>query len=173
MGLGGVGGSGQPGQIQGSDIQNAMFGTQTSIADMTNRYNQLGLGGTGATPSGRTSGAVHGVPGSGTTPTTPGTPASPGSPATPGTPGTPGGAFGTPATSGTPGTPASPASGPTGYRMDIGQAPSLTGGIPREFQGALGEGQFQDLSETTSAAVSAQQAKGHAAQGLGQLIGGI
>jgi hypothetical protein len=139
MGLGGTGGGGQPGDIQGSDKANAMMGAQTSIADMTNRYKQLGLGQTSAIPSGPTSGAVPGVPGSGTTPTT-------------------GGAFG---------------AGPTGFQMDIGAAPSLTGGIPRQFQGVLGEGQFQDLSETTSAAVGAQQAKGQAAAGIGQLIGGI
>jgi hypothetical protein len=163
---GGSGGGGQPGQIQGSDTQNALFGTQMSIQDMTNRYKQLGLGGTGATPSGATSGAVKGMPGSGTTPVTPGTPASPGSPGTSGF----GGGFGGGATPGTPGT---PASGPTAYLMDIGRAPSLTGGIPQEFQGALGEGQFQDLSETTSAAVGAQQAKGQVASGIGSLIGGI
>jgi hypothetical protein len=147
-------------------MANAMFGTQLSIKDMTNRYNQLGLGGTGATPSGATSGAVKGVPGSGTTPVTPGTPASPGSPGTSGF----GGSFGV---GGTSGMPASPASGPTAYLMDIGRAPSLTGGIPQEFQGALGEGQFQDLSETTQAAVGAQQAKGQVASGIGSLIGGI
>jgi hypothetical protein len=163
---GGSGGGGQPGQIQGSDTQNALFGTQMSIQDMTNRYNQLGLGGTGATPSGATSGAVKGVPGSGTTPVTPGTPASPGSSGTPGGSGAFGGAT-------FPGTPGSSASGPTAYLMDIGAAPSLTGGIPRQFQGALGEGQFQDLSETTSAAVGAQQAKGQVASGIGSLIGGI
>jgi hypothetical protein len=163
---GGIGGGGQPGQIQGSDTQNAMFGTQMSIGDMTNRYNQLGLGGTGATPAGRTHGAVAGVPGSGTTPVTPGTPATAGTPATPGT----AGIFGSP---GTPGTPATPASGPTAFLMDIGQRPSLTGGIPQEFQGAIGEGQFQDLSETTQAAVGAQQAKGQVASGIGGLIGGI
>jgi hypothetical protein len=163
---GGLGGGGQPGQIQGSDIQNAMFGTQLSIQDMTNRYKQLGLGGTGALPSGPTTGAVAGVPGSGTTPTTPGTPASPGSPGTPGF----GGAFGGAAT---PGTPASGPTGPTGYLMDIGAAPSLTGGIPQQFQGVLGEGQFQDLSETTQAEVGAQQAKGQVAAGAGSLIGGI
>ena len=57
--------------------------------------------------------------------------------------------------------------------MDIGAAPSWTGGIPQEFQAALGEGQFQDLGETTQAAVGAQQAKGQAAQGIGSLIGAI
>jgi hypothetical protein len=120
-------------------MANAMFGTQLSIADMTNRYKQLGLGATGATPSGPTSGAVPGVPGSGTTPTT-------------------GGDFG---------------AGSTPFQMDIGQAPSLTGGIPRQFQGALGQGQFQDLTETTGAAVGAQNAKGQVASGIGSLIGGI
>jgi hypothetical protein len=139
MGLGGTGGGGQPGDIQGSDKQNALMGAQTSIQDMTNRYKQLGLGQYGASPAGPASGAVPGVPGSGTTPTNPGN-------------------FG---------------SGPTGFQMDVGRAPSLTGGIPQQFQGALGEGQFQDLSETTSAAVGAQQAKGQAAAGIGQLIGGI
>jgi hypothetical protein len=136
---GGTGGGGQPGQIQGSDTANALFGTQLSIGDMTNRYKQLGLGNLQATPSGPTSGAVAGVPGSGTTPTT-------------------GGSFGP---------------GSTAMQMDIGQRPSLTGGIPQEFQGALGQGQFQDLSETTSAAVGAQQAKGQVASGIGSLIGGI
>jgi hypothetical protein len=141
MGIGGTGGGGQPGQIQGSDKQNAMMGAQLSINDMENRYKQLGLGGRGASPTGPTTGAVAGVPGSGTTPVN----LNPG-------------AFD---------------AGPTGFQMDVGTAPSLTGGIPRQFQGALGEGQFQDLSETTSAAVGAQQAKGQVAQGIGGLIGGI
>jgi hypothetical protein len=139
MGLGGTGGGGQPGDIQGSDKANAMMGAQTSIADMTNRYKQLGLGGRGAAPTAPNTPYFSNVPGSGTTPTT-------------------GGAFD---------------AGPTGFQMDIGAAPSLTGGIPRQFQGVLGEGQFQDLSETTQAAVGAQQAKGQAAAGIGQLIGGI
>jgi hypothetical protein len=158
---GGLGGGAQPGQIQGSDTSNAMFGTQMSIQDMTNRYNQLGLGGSGAKPTGPAIGATAGVPGSGFTPTAGGTPATPGTAATP-----TGGLGSTP-------TPGTSASGPTAYMMDIGAAPSLTGGIPREFQGALGEGQFQDLSETTSAAVGAQQAKGQVASGIGSLIGGI
>ena len=140
MGLGGTGGGGQPGQIQGSDIQNALFGTQMSDVAMKNRYQQLGLGQTGTLPTGGpTTGAVAGVPGSGTTPTMPG-------------------AFGV---------------GSTPYRMDVGQLPSWTGGIPQMFQGALGEGQFQDLAETTQAAISSQQAKGQVASGIGQLIGGI
>ena len=139
MGFGGTGGGGQPGQIQGSDIQNAMFGTQMSDMAMKNRYQQLGLGGTGAGPSNINTGAVPGVPGSGTTGTSPGS-------------------FG---------------AGPTGYQMDIGAAPSWTGGIPEQFQAALGEAQFQDLGETTQAAVGAQQAKGQAAQGIGSLIGAI
>ena len=139
MGLGGTGGGGQPGQIQGADISNANFGTALSIQDMANRYKQLGLGQTGASPSGPTTGAVPGVPGSGTTPTT-------------------GGSFG---------------SGSTAFGMDVGILPSLTGGIPTQFQGALGEGQFQDLGETTQAAVGAQQAKGQVASGIGSLIGGI
>jgi hypothetical protein len=136
---GGTGGGSQPGQIQGSDISNAMFGTQMSVQDMANRYKQLGLGQGGSIPSGPTTGAVSGTPGSGTTPTA-------------------GGSFG---------------AGPTGFRMDVGQAPSLTGAIPQQFLGALGEGQFQDLSETTSAAVGAQNAKGQVASGVGSLIGGI
>ena len=139
MGFGGAGGGGQPGQIQGSDKANALFGTQMSDLAMTNRYKQLGLGQVGASPTGPASGAVPGVPGSGTTPTT-------------------GGSF---------------SAGPTGYQMDIGAAPSWTGGIPQEFQAALGEAQFQDLGETTQAAVGAQQAKGQAAAGIGQLIGAI
>ena len=154
MGLGGTGGGGQPGQIQGSDISNAMFGTQASNTAMINRYKELGLSGTGATPSGPTTGAVPGVPGSGTTPTSTG-PFIPGGGAGGG-----GGATG----SWTPSTP---------LQMDIGQLPSWTGGIPNMFQAVLGEGQFQDLAETTQAAVGAQQAKGQAAAGIGQLIGGI
>lgn len=72
MGFGGTGGAGQPGQIQSSDLQNAMFGAQASTKAMEDRYKQLGLGAVGAQPSGPTVGAVPGVPGSGTTPTIPG-----------------------------------------------------------------------------------------------------
>lgn len=193
---GGVGGGGQPGQIQGSDIQNAMFGTQVSDLAMQNRYQQLGLGGQGATVAGPTTGKTKGIPGSGTTPVTPGqfAPAPPTPPAPTATagaplnlvgaafggtppgvaqPGTPGAISGGTGPTGTAATPPLPTTGPTAFEMDIGMAPSWTGGIQELFQAALGEGQFQDLGATTQAAVAGQQAKGAVAQGIGSLIGGI
>ena len=130
-------GGNQVGEISGQAMSDAMNLTGESIGAMANRYAQLGLGATGAKPSGPTTGAAPGVPGSGTTPTT-------------------GGSFGP---------------GPTGFQMDAGQLPSWTGGIPQEFQAALGEAQFQDLGQTTSAAVGSQQAKSQTLSGIGQLGG--
>ena len=129
-------GGNQVGQISSQASSDAMNLGNLSIEAMANRYQQLGLGQTGASPAGKTRGATPGIPGSGTTPTT-------------------GGSFG---------------AGPTAFQMEEGALPSWTN-IPQEFQAALGEAQFQDLGQTTSAAVGSQQAKGQTLSGIGQLGG--
>jgi len=68
----GGGGGNTVGEISGQASGDARRLAGESIAAMARRYQQLGLGQTGALPSGPTVGAVPGVPGSGTTPTTPG-----------------------------------------------------------------------------------------------------
>lgn len=130
------GGGNTVGEVSGQARSDALNLGNLSIEAMANRYKQLGLGETGATPSGPTTGAVAGIPGSGTTPTTPGN-------------------FG---------------AGPTAFQMESGTRPGWTN-IPQEFQAALGEAQFQDLGQTTSAAVGSQQAKGQTLSGIGQLGG--
>ncbi|HEY2530282.1 MAG TPA: hypothetical protein VGJ20_20490 [Xanthobacteraceae bacterium] len=135
-------GGNQVGEISGQVTGDANQLTGESITSLMNRNKQLGLGATGATPSGATTGTTPGVPGSGTTPTTPGD-------------------FG---------------AGPTGFQMDEGALPSLTGGIPNMFQAALGEAQFQDLGQTAAAAAGSANAKGQTFSGIGQLgglLGGI
>lgn len=77
MGSGGAFGSapsfGSPGGVgflSPLDQNAAASGAGQSIAAMTNRYNQLGLGANAASPTGPAVGATPGIPGSGTTPTT-------------------------------------------------------------------------------------------------------
>lgn len=67
-----MGGGNQVGQISSQATGDASTLTGETISAMANRYQQLGLGATGAAPSGPTTGAVPGIPGSGTTPVTPG-----------------------------------------------------------------------------------------------------
>jgi hypothetical protein len=161
-----MGGGNTVGEIPGQASGDAQRLTGESIQAMANRYQQLGLGGVGATPSGPTSGAVKGVPGSGTTPVNPGQ-------FTTGVAGG-GGPGGSPfGGSGGPGSPGLPTGGPTAFEMDIGVLPSETGGIPREFQAALGEAQFQDLGQTASAAAGSAQAKGQTFSGIGSALGGL
>ena len=200
-GIGGFGSGNSPGNIQGSDIQNAMNSAQDSAAATVARYQQLGLGGVGASPSGRTRGAVAGIPGSGTTPVNPGQfttgtttvgggtgggPA-PGSAPTGGSPftgggGSPftgGGSGGSPFTGGASGGGGGgggftvPTGGPTAMEMELGALPSRTGGIPEMFQAVLGETQFQDIGQTTQAATGAQQAKAQGISTIGQLGGSL
>ncbi|HEX3521470.1 MAG TPA: hypothetical protein VHT52_05220 [Stellaceae bacterium] len=121
------GSAGSPGFLSGFDKQVAQQALQGGSEAITNRYAQLGLGGTSATPSGPTTGATPGIPGSGTTPTNPGN-------------------FG---------------AGSTAMQMDLGSAPSLTGGLPEEIQAMLGQVQTQDMSET------GQQQSGKGAGGKG------
>lgn len=111
---GATGSSGSAGFLSPFDKNAFNTAQQGAISAITNRYQQLGLGQTGAMPTGPAVGATPGIPGSGTTPTTPGN-------------------FG---------------AGPTAYQMDIGQAPSITGGIPAETQAGLGAVQTADLSQT-------------------------
>lgn len=106
--FGGFGGYGQPGYISPFDQQAAQFGEQQSEKAMTNRYQQLGLGAEGATPT------------------------SPGS-------------FG---------------AGPTAMQMDIGTAPSLTGGIMEEFQAMLGQLQTNDIGLTSGMSQGKSSGKG-------------
>lgn len=169
------------GEVSGQATGDATRLGGMSIDAMANRYKQLGLGGVSAQPAGATVGAKAGVPGSGTTPTTPGEFATgtTGGTAGDGSSGNFGG-FGSHASDATGGaaggTPGVPTGGPTAFEMDAGVAPSWTGGIPQEFQAALGEAQFQDLGQTTSAAVGSQQAKSQTLSGIGQLgglVGGI
>lgn len=136
-GGGGAGGSGQPGFI--SPFDQSVFNTaqQSATGALTNRYQQLGLGQTGAQPSGPTVGATAGIPGSGTTPTT-------------------GGNFG---------------AGPTAMQMDLGQLPSMTGGIPEMFQAAMGQAQSQDLAQTTQQQSGANSKGGNVGQAAGKALG--
>lgn len=176
-------GGNQVGQISGQASGDATRLGGMSVDAMARRYEQLGLGGQGAQPSGPTVAGQPGVPGSGYTPVTPGQ-FNPGGGTTGGTPGGGGSTFGgfghtvseiQPGGGGG-GTPGVPTGGPTAFEMDAGVQPSWTGGIPQEFQAALGEAQFQDLGQTTSAAVGSQQAKGQTLSGIGQiggLLGGI
>jgi hypothetical protein len=55
--------------------------------------------------------------------------------------------------------------------MDLGILPSLTGGIPAEFQAGLGQTQTQDLGQTTSSANSAIQSKSNQVGAIGQGLG--
>lgn len=92
--------------------------------------------------------------------------ASPTGPAVGATPGIPG--SGTTPTSG-----GSFGAGPTAFQMDVGAAPSLTGGIPAEFEALLGQVQTQDLGQTASSAASAIQGKQQQVGGLTNLGGNI
>lgn len=130
--MGGIGGSGDAGFLSPFDKNAFNQAQQSAIGALTNRYQQLGLGQTGAQPSGPTTGATAGIPGSGTTPTT-------------------GGNFG---------------AGSTAMQMDLGQLPSVTGGIPAETQAGLGAVQTADLSQT------AQQQSGKSGGNLGNLASG-
>jgi hypothetical protein len=66
--------------------------------------------------------------------------------------------------------------GSTPEAMDIGAAPSLTGGIPAEAQAAQGQLQTQDLGQTSSSANAALQSKNNQIGAIGQgagLLGSI
>jgi hypothetical protein len=146
-------GGNQVGQISGQASGDALNLGNMSIEALKNQYQALGLGATGATPSGPTTG----------------TPAGAGKP---GATGVPGGTAGVGAGT-TPTDPGSFGAGPTGFQMDAGTLPSWTGGIPQMFQGALGEAQFQDLGQTASAAAGSAGAKGQTFAGIGSALSGI
>lgn len=145
------GSSGAPGFISPFDQNAFNQGLGNSLAAMTNRYQQLGLGQTAASPSGpnqpfkgvggaQGSGSLQGwTPGSGTTPTTPGS-------------------FG---------------AGSTAYQQDVGAKPSLVGGLPAEFEAGLGQQQTADLGATASSAASALQGKNQQTGLLGSGLGAI
>jgi hypothetical protein len=66
--------------------------------------------------------------------------------------------------------------GSTPEAMDLGSAPSLTGGLPGQFQALQGEIQSQDLGLTSGSATAALQSKGNQIGLLGQgagLLGGL
>ena len=111
-------GGGAPGVLSPFDIQAFQAGLGPAELAMGNRYSQLGLGGTGATPT------------------------SPG-------------ALGT---------------GGTAERMDLGANPSLTGGIPAEFEAGLGQAQTGDLGVLGGLALSNLQT---GATNKGNLLGKI
>lgn len=73
----------------------------------------------------------------------------------------------------TPTTPGSFGAGSIPYQQDIGAAPSVTGGIPAQFQALLGQQQTADLGATTQSAAAALQGKnaqtGLIGSGLGAL----
>ncbi|HEX3525158.1 MAG TPA: hypothetical protein VHT52_24100 [Stellaceae bacterium] len=123
----GFGSAGSPGFLSGFDLGAANQAGAGASQAISNRYAQLGLGQTGAQPTGPATGATPGIPGSGTTPTTPG----------------------------------NMGAGSTAMQMDLGTAPSLTGGIPEEIQAMLGQVQTQDMSQT------GQQQSGKGAGGKG------
>lgn len=78
-------------------------------------------------------------------------------------------------TGSTPTTPGNFGGGSTAMRMDLGLAPSLTGGIPSEFAAGAGEVQTQDLSTTLSQALNNLQTsagnKGTLLTNAGNLFG--
>lgn len=132
----GFGMPGAPGAISPFDFGQFQTALQNATNATTNRYQQLGLGAGSARPSGPTTGAVAGVPGSGTTPTA-------------------GGNFGAGSTAynmdigqnnqfAPPGSPG---------------APSLTGGLSEEALAGLGQLQTQDLSLTSQIAQGTNQGK--------------
>jgi hypothetical protein len=57
---------------------------------------------------------------------------------------------------------------PTAERMDLGFAPSLTGGIPNEFAALLGELQTQDIAQTLSMSQGGGQSGGGGKGGGGK-----
>jgi hypothetical protein len=66
--------------------------------------------------------------------------------------------------------------GSTPEAQDLGLAPSITGGIPAEFQAGQGQLQTQDLGQTSSSAGSALQSKNNQIGAIGQgagLLGGL
>lgn len=80
---------------------------------------------------------------------------------------------GIPGSGTTPVNPGSFGSGSTPYQMDVGTAPSLTGGIPEQFQAVLGEGQTQDLGSTVSSALSSIAQKQNQIGGITSIGSGL
>lgn len=167
-------GFGQPGGIgflSPFDLNSVANAGGQSVASMTNRYKQLGLGNVGATPTGPTTGATPGVPGSGATPTSPGSFFSPNTSPT---------ALTTAINNAETGGTLSPTdratlsgAGPTAFQMDVGIAPSLTGGLPAEAGATAGEIQTQDLGLTSASAQAAIQGKSQQTSGGFDLLKNI
>ena len=121
-GGGGFGDFGMPGHVSPFDMHAVDLGQGASMQAMTNRYAQLGLSGTGATPH---------------------------------SPGGPAGGIGV-ANIGAnitgpegPGVQPDPNQEPTAEKMDLGQAPSLSGGIPAQFEALMGMIQNANLANAS------------------------
>lgn len=121
-GGGGFGDFGSPGFVSPFDMHAVNAGRGASMQAMTNRYAQLGLSGQGATPT---------------------------------SPGGPAGGIGV-ANIGAnitgpegPGVQPNQAAEPTAEQMDLGQIPSLGGGIPAQFEAVLGMIQNANLANAS------------------------
>lgn len=140
----GFGQEGSPGALSPFDIRAAQMGAERAGRATINRYAQLGLSAQGATPT-SPGGAAGGIGVANI-----GTQGGPNPNAQPG--------FGTAPGVG-PGGGILPSFAdvnamPTAEQMDLGQAPSLVGGIPAEFEAMLGQLQTEDLSLTSQMANS-------------------
>jgi hypothetical protein len=62
-----------------------------------------------------------------------------------------------------------PSSSPTAELMDLGQAPSLTGGIPEQFQALLGQIQTSALQNASMAGAGSGKGGGGKGGGLGSV----
>lgn len=60
--------------------------------------------------------------------------------------------------------------GSTAEQMDLGQAPSVTGGIPAEFQAILGELQNANLSQSSGGGGGGGKGGGGKGGGLGSVL---
>ena len=121
-GGGGFGDFGMPGHVSPFDMHAVDAGQGASMQAMTNRYAQLGLSSTGATPH---------------------------------SPGGPAGGIGVANIGGNitgpegPGVPPVTAGEPTAEQMDLGQIPSLVGGIPAQFEALMGMIQNANLANAS------------------------
>lgn len=164
VGIGGTNVKGQqnPGFISPFDMHAFGMAQQAMTEAMTNRYAQLGLGATGATPAGAATGItpIHAGANAGGGGFAGGGGSSGGGGAT-------GGWSVNPGSGTTPVNPGNMGAGSTAEQMDLGNMPSLVGGIPAEIQAGLGEVQTQDLSMTSTAG----QGGGGKGGGAGSLLG--
>ena len=146
MGGGGpsFGDFGSPGFVSPFDMHAVNAGRGASLQAMTNRYAQLGLSGTGATPTNRggpAGGIGVGQIGANIT-----------------------GPEG-------PGVPPVAAGETTAEMMDLGQAPSLGGGIPAQFDALLGMIQTANLANASQSGGGGGGGKGGGGKGgMGSML---